>query len=146
MAFDVEVGEQAVALEHHAHVALVGRRAEHVAAVDEHRPRVGALEPGGDAQRGRLAAPRRAEQADQLARLHRQVERLERDGSAERLADRLVAEREATVRSLQAERRRRRRGRRVDERDDREQRRRDDEDDEAEARRRAGTRRSRARR
>ena len=84
---DVEVGEQAVALEDHADVALVGRHAHDVGTADGDTAGVGLLEAGGDAQGGGLAAPGRAEQAHQLARLEGEVERLERDGRAERLAD-----------------------------------------------------------
>ena len=41
---------------------------------DQDRRRVGELEAGGDAQRGGLAAPARAEQGDQLAFLHLEIE------------------------------------------------------------------------
>jgi hypothetical protein len=69
-----EVREQAVRLEHHAHVAPVrGQRAD-VPAVDQHLPGVGVLQPGEHAQRGGPAAAGRSEQSDQLARTERQVE------------------------------------------------------------------------
>ena len=47
--------------------------------LSDDRPGVGALEPGGDAQRRGLPAPARAEQADQLARLDGEVEPSQRD-------------------------------------------------------------------
>jgi hypothetical protein len=61
------VREQAVALEHHAHVSLGGRNRRHVTSVHQHRPGVGGLEAGHDAQRGRLAVARRPEQRHELA-------------------------------------------------------------------------------
>jgi hypothetical protein len=61
------VGEQAVALEHHAHVPPGRLDPGDVPVVDDHRPAVGGLEPGYDAQRRGLAAPGRTEQADELA-------------------------------------------------------------------------------
>jgi hypothetical protein len=64
------VREQAVALEHHAHVPPGGRHRRDVLAVDHDRTGVGRLEPGHDAQRGRLAAAGRAEQRHELAGRH----------------------------------------------------------------------------
>ena len=49
-------------------------------------PASGRSKPGQDPQRGRLAAAGRAEQADELAGLDLEVERLERHRRAERLA------------------------------------------------------------
>ena len=63
------VREQAVGLEDHSHVALVGRRPRDVLAVDDDAAGVGLVEAGDEAQRSRLAAPGRAEQRDELARL-----------------------------------------------------------------------------
>jgi hypothetical protein len=63
----VHVREQAVALEHHAHVPLGGRHRGDVGAVDEHVAGVRGLEPGHDPQRGGLPAARRAEKGDELA-------------------------------------------------------------------------------
>ena len=90
---DVEVREQAVALEDHADVALVGRHAHDVRTADGDTAGVRLLETGGHAQGRGLPAPGRAEQAHQLARLEGEVERLERDGRAERLADGVELER-----------------------------------------------------
>ena len=84
---DRQVGEQAVALEDHAHVALVGRGAGDVGAGHQHGAGVGELEAGRDAQRRGLAAPGRSEQRDELALAYVEVEALERDGGPERLAD-----------------------------------------------------------
>ena len=77
------VREQAVGLEDHAHVALVGRLAEHVLTVHEHLARVGPLEAGDDPQRRRLAAAARSEQGDELAGVNLEVEIVERDDIAE---------------------------------------------------------------
>ena len=53
-------------------------------AADRHRARRGLVEAGEDAQRGGLAAARRAEQRDQLARLDVQGETVERlDGAVD---------------------------------------------------------------
>ena len=68
--------------------ALVRRQVRDVVTRHRDRARVGPLEPGGDAQRRRLAASAGPEQADQLAVAQREVEALERDRLAERLADR----------------------------------------------------------
>ncbi len=89
---DVEVREQAVALEHHAHVPLVRRLVGDVDAVHRHRAGVGAFETGGDAQRRGLPAPAGPEEADQLAVLHREIEPFQRDRVAERLAGRGVGQ------------------------------------------------------
>ena len=55
----------------------------HVASADDHAPAVGAVEAAEQAQRGRLAAARRAEQRDQLAGLDVEVELVECDERAE---------------------------------------------------------------
>ena len=62
-----QVREQRVRLEHGVDVALVRRHADDVAAGQHDPARVGLLEAGDHAQRGRLAAPRRAEQREELA-------------------------------------------------------------------------------
>jgi hypothetical protein len=64
------VREQAVALEHHAHVPLGGRHRGDVLAVDQDRSGIRDLKAGHDAQGRGLAAAGRAEQRDQLARGH----------------------------------------------------------------------------
>ena len=68
---DVQVREQRVVLEHHAHAAAVGRGPGAVAgdlrAVDLDAAGVGALEAGEHAQSGRLAAAGRAAEGDDLA-------------------------------------------------------------------------------
>ena len=87
-----EVREEAVALEHHAHVALMGRLAGDVDAAHRHRAHVGLLEAGGDAQRCGLAAPAWPEEADELAWAQREVEAFERDVRTERLPDACVDE------------------------------------------------------
>ena len=65
--------EQAVGLEHHAHVAPAGRHVGDVAAIEQDAAGIQPLQPGERAQRRGLAAARGAEQRDQLAR--RQIER-----------------------------------------------------------------------
>ena len=71
---DVEVREQAVALEDHADVALVGGHPHDVRTADGDTAGVRLLEAGGHAQRRGLPAPGRAEQTDQLARLEGEIE------------------------------------------------------------------------
>src|SRR5690348_16574975 len=80
---DIHVGEQAVGLEHHTHVALVRRHVGDVAIVDQHSSGVGAVESAQDPERGRLAAAGRTEQRDQLAVLDLQVEVSKRCDSRE---------------------------------------------------------------
>jgi hypothetical protein len=66
--------EQGVALEHGVDLALVGRGADHVDPVEQDAPAGGLLEPGHQAKGGRLAATRRAEQGEELAAGHVQVD------------------------------------------------------------------------
>src|SRR5581483_3868239 len=61
------VREQRVRLEDHPHVALVGGDAGDVLAVDEDAAAVRTVEACDEAQRGRLAAARRAEEREELA-------------------------------------------------------------------------------
>ena len=77
------VREEAVGLEDHPHVALVGRRARQVLPVDDDPSGVGLVEAGDEAQRRRLAAAARAEQRDELPRVEREVDPLERRDRAE---------------------------------------------------------------
>ena len=79
---DTEVGEQAVALEHHAHVPAVRRQFQYGFAADEHVSSVDRFETGEDAQSRRLAVARRAEEADHAAGLDVDVEVLEHLGAA----------------------------------------------------------------
>ena len=62
------VGEQAVRLEDDAHAALARRDVRDVLAVDEDPAAVDLVEPAERPQRGRLAAPGRTEEGDELAR------------------------------------------------------------------------------
>jgi hypothetical protein len=68
------VGEERVVLEHDADPALLGRDGaagtRHDLSAQGDGARVGALEPGDEAQRGGLAAARRAEQREDLAFRH----------------------------------------------------------------------------
>ena len=67
VALDVHVREQRVVLEAHVHLALVRRHPDDVDPAQKDRALVGFLESGDHAHRRRLAAPRRAEQRDELA-------------------------------------------------------------------------------
>ena len=102
---DRQVGEQRVRLEHDAVVARGGRRARCRAVLQDAAAGL-LLEPRDDAQQRRLAAARRPEEADQLARLDRQVDRLERDETRRTSCGCLRAEpRAASVRSCPQRRR-----------------------------------------
>ena len=61
-----QMREQAVRLEHHAHVPPVRRRPVQVHPRDRHRPRRRLVQPRHDPQRGRLPAPGRAQQRHQF--------------------------------------------------------------------------------
>jgi hypothetical protein len=81
----VEMREERVALEHRVDVALVGRDARDIAAVEHDPPARRLLEAGDHAQGRRLAAAGRAEQGEELARGHVEVDAGDRDVLAERL-------------------------------------------------------------
>ena len=74
-------------LEHEADVALLGRELGGVDALDLDRAGVGVLEPGDDAQQGRLAAAARAEQRGELPAGMLTDDVVEGDEVAEALAD-----------------------------------------------------------
>ena len=76
-----------VELEHHGDVALLRRQLVHALPRNHDVPRRGALETGDHAQRRRLAAARRTEQADDLARRHGKIGIPDRDEVAELLGD-----------------------------------------------------------
>jgi len=90
LAPDDRVGEhraprqKIVALEHEAAVAA---RAAHGASVERHLARAGGFEARDDAQKGGLAAARRADDRNELAALDREVDVLQRLQFAERLAE-----------------------------------------------------------
>src|SRR5215472_5555196 len=90
LAPDDRVGEHCaprqkiVALEHEAAVAA---RAAHGASVERHPARAGGFETRDDAQKGGLAAARRADDRNELAALDREVDVLQRLQFAERLAE-----------------------------------------------------------
>jgi hypothetical protein len=79
---DGHVREQRVGLEHHAHVALAGRQPGDVLAGHRDGSGVGVFQPREQAQRGCLAAARRAEQRDELAGPQGQVEVVQGDHGA----------------------------------------------------------------
>src|SRR5271169_4666252 len=85
----VHVREQAVALEHHAHVPLGRGYWRDVLAVDQDRPGVRVLEAGHDAQGCGLTAAGRAEQRDELAGCDLQRQPVQRPGRPERAAQAL---------------------------------------------------------
>ena len=64
-------------LEDEGDVALAGMRPGHVAVVEQDAPAGDRLQTGDHAQRGRLAAARRAEQHNELAIVDGQVYRLD---------------------------------------------------------------------
>jgi len=79
----VHVGKERVALEDHAHVALLGRSACQVLAVDEHVTGVEGLEASEHPKSRRLPATRGAEERHQLARSDVEAEAVERLGGPE---------------------------------------------------------------
>jgi hypothetical protein len=81
------VAEQRVVLEHEADLALARALADGVLAVQPHATGIRPLEAGHDAQQRGLAGARRAEQGQQLARLHLERDAVEGDIVAEALAD-----------------------------------------------------------
>ena len=84
---DGHVGEQAVLLEDHTDVALFGGQVGDILAVEEDLALGNLFETGETAQQGRFAAARGAEQGDELAVLHAQIDALEDMGGAEVLVD-----------------------------------------------------------
>ncbi len=71
------VGEQRVALEHHADAALLRAQRHDVVAVQQDLPAVHRGEPGDATQQRGLAAPGGAEQGDEFAALDVAVDVLE---------------------------------------------------------------------
>jgi hypothetical protein len=86
------VRPQRVALEHHRRRPALRRQAGDVASVDEDATAIGMEEAADHAQRRRLPAARRAEQAGQLAAAHLEVEVVDDRAAAEVLRDALDAE------------------------------------------------------
>ena len=76
---DGQVREQRETLEHHAHVAPVGRHARQVAAIDDDAAAVRRQGAGDDAQQRRLAAAARAQQREEHAARHAQRDIVERN-------------------------------------------------------------------
>jgi hypothetical protein len=79
VALDRHPGEQGVLLEHHA---AIGPRFGDALVPYQDLARGGMRKPGNRIQQGRLAAARRAEQADELAAVDVQVDVLERNDLA----------------------------------------------------------------
>ena len=84
---DRHVAEQRVVLEDEADAALAHVDIGGVFAVEQDRAGIGHLEAGDDAQQGRLARARRAEQRHQLARRHVEVQVVADDRRAEALVE-----------------------------------------------------------
>ena len=85
---------EGVVLEHHRDVAVARRQPGHHPVVDPDLAVGDRLEAGHHPQRGGLAAPGRADQHQELARLHLQAEVVDRDHAArEVLGDRLQRDR-----------------------------------------------------
>jgi hypothetical protein len=80
-----QVLERRVVLEHEPDVALLGRQAGGVEALDHHGPLVRVLEAGDDPQQRRLAAAAGTEQRRELAGGDGEVDVVERDEIAEAL-------------------------------------------------------------
>ena len=77
------VREQAVRLEDHPHVAPIRGDARDVLAVDDDRSGVRPVEAGDEAKRGRLPAPGRTEQRQELALVECDVDPVQRDDRPE---------------------------------------------------------------
>ncbi len=78
----VQVREQRVVLEHHRDAALGRRQLRDIAPVNQHAAAAGRIEPGDDAQGGRLAAARRPQQHAEAAGIDAQIHRAQRSGRA----------------------------------------------------------------
>ena len=87
VAAHAHVRVERVGLEHHRQPALGGGDARHVGAVDQDPPVGHVLQPGDEAQQGRLAAARRADEDDERAFLHVEVDILDDVHGAEGLVD-----------------------------------------------------------
>jgi hypothetical protein len=85
--------EQRVVLEHEPDRALLHRQEGGVVAAEQDAAAVRRVEPGDDAQQRRLARARGAEQAEQLARAHVEVEVVQHGGRVEGLRQALDADR-----------------------------------------------------
>jgi len=85
----VQVREQRVALEDRVDRAAVGRQGGDVPPAQQHLAGVGQLQPGDDAQEGRLAAARGAQDGDELAASDCQGDAAQDFRAAEALADSL---------------------------------------------------------
>ena len=84
-----EVGKERIVLEDGIDVALVGRLGRDIRAVEENPAGRGQLEPRHQAQAGRLAGTRRAEEGEELAVGDREIDARDRLDFAEPLGDAL---------------------------------------------------------
>ena len=81
------VREQGIILEHHAEVALVGRRQRDIGVPEDDLAGIGPYEPGKDHQKGRLAGTRWTEQRQEFAACYIDADIIERFESAVGLCD-----------------------------------------------------------
>ena len=81
------VGEERVGLEHHVDGPLMGRHGGDVLAVEQDLPFAGLFEAGQDAQQGRLAGARTAQQGEDLPLADGQVDVVHGQHAVEALAD-----------------------------------------------------------
>ena len=90
---DGQVGEQRIVLKHQPHTALFGGDLSPVpafgdrGAADRDAPGLQRLQTGREAQQRGLAAPRRTEQAHELARFHADAHVVDGEGLAEAMRD-----------------------------------------------------------
>ncbi len=82
-----QVRIERVGLEHHGDAALGGRRQRLVLAIDEDGAGCDILKTGDAAQQGRFSAAGRADEDDELAVLHLEVDALQHFMRAKGLAD-----------------------------------------------------------
>ncbi len=92
---DVQMGKQGVVLKHHAEAALRGRHRRHILTRHRDAAAVRRLEAGQQAQHGRLAAPRRPEQRQNLSLGDVERDRTYGDAGAPTFLDRLNLEKPA---------------------------------------------------
>ncbi len=91
--------EQRVVLEHEAHGPLLHGQARGVVALEQDAAAIGEVETGDDAQERRLARARGAEQAEQLAGPHLEVEVVQHGGRVEGLRQALDPDRRGARRA-----------------------------------------------
>ena len=84
---DVHIREQGICLKNHTHIALVGSLIGYINVVDDDLSRCGNFEAGDHSQGGRFTTPRGAEERNELALFHIQVEITNCRNASELFAD-----------------------------------------------------------